>query len=95
LRSLASSLLLHEKIITTEARAKELSPFVEKMITRAKKDNLASRRLLRRHFSPELTKRLMEEIAPRFQDRPGGYTRVLKMKSRRSDGANMAVIELV
>jgi large subunit ribosomal protein L17 len=95
LKSLASALILKEKIQTTEAKAKELSPFVEKFITRAKKDDLASRRFLLRFFSPEIVKKLINEIGKRYQERPGGYTRIIKLGKRKSNGAKMAIIELV
>ncbi len=94
-RNLASSLLFKEKITTTEAKAKELRSSVEKAITRAKKDTLANRRLLGRDFSNEVVKKLFKDLAPRYKDRPGGYTRVIKISPRKSDDARMAVIELV
>jgi len=95
LRSLASALLLKEKIKTTEAKAKEVSSFVEKRISRAKIGDLASRRLLVREFSPEIVKKLINEIAPRYKEKRGGYTRIIKLGKRKSDGAKMAIIELV
>ena len=95
LKSLARALFLKEKIKTTLAKAKELTPFVEKQITRAKIGNLYSRRLLASRFSPEIAKKLVEEIAPRYKDRKGGYTRIIKLGERKRDGAEMAVIELV
>ena len=95
LRGLSRSLLLHKKIKTTEAKAKEVSGFVEKLITKAKKGDLASRRLLLRLFSPRLVKKMVEEIALQYKNRKGGYTRVIKLGPRKSDGAKMAIIELV
>ena len=95
LRSLARELFLKEKIKTTEAKAKELSSFAEKQITKAKKANLAARRLLAKNFSPEIVKKIVEEIAPRYKERKGGYTRIIKLGPRKSDGARMAIIELV
>ena len=95
LRSLARELFLKEKIKTTEAKAKELSSFAEKQITKAKKSNLAARRLLAKNFSSEIVKKIVEEIAPMYKDRKGGYTRIIKLGPRKSDGARMAVIELV
>jgi len=95
LNSLARELFLREKIKTTEAKAKEVSGFAEKQITKAKIGNLSSRRLLARRFSPEVVKKMINEIAPRYKDRKGGYTRIIKMEPRRSDGARMAIIELV
>ncbi len=93
--SLAFSLFLKEKIKTTETKAREVSIFVEKQISRAKAANLASRRLLSKNFSSEIVKKLVEEIAPRYKERKGGYTRIIKLGSRKSDGARMAIIELV
>lgn len=95
LNSLASALILKERIKTTQAKAKELRPFVEKIITRAKKGNLSSRRSLSKFFSPRVSKKLIDKIAPRYKDRSGGYTRILKLPPRKSDGAKMAIIELV
>lgn len=95
LKALARALVLNERIKTTEAKAKEISGFVEKFITRAKKRNLASRRLLAKFFSKSLVQKLVDEIGPRYKDRPGGYTRIIKLGQRKSDGARMAIIELV
>lgn len=95
LRSLAANFLLKEKIKTTEAKGKELRPFVEKFITRAKKNDLASRRYLLRYFSKPIVKKLIEEIGPRYKNRKGGYTRIIKLGPRRSDGAEMVIVELV
>lgn len=95
LRGLSRALLLKERIKTTEAKAKEVSPFIEKLITKAKKGDLASRRLLLKFFSKEISKKLIDEIGPRYKERPGGYTRIIKLGPRKSDGAKMAIIELV
>lgn len=95
LKSLASTLILKEKIKTTEAKAKEVSVFAEKFITKAKKDDLSSRRLLAKVFPPKLVKKLVEEIGPKYKDRPGGYTRIIKLGPRKSNGAKIAIIELV
>ena len=95
LKSLASALFLKEKIKTTEAKAKEVSRLAEKLITQAKKTDLSSRRILVRVFTAKLVKKLVEEIGPRYKDRKGGYTRIIKLGPRKSDGAKMAVIELV
>lgn len=95
LKSLATALILNEKIKTTEAKAKEVARFVEKFITRAKKGDLASRRLLARFFSPKIVKKMMEEIGPRYKERAGGYTRIIKLGPRKTDGARMAIIELI
>lgn len=93
--SVARSLVLKEKIKTTEAKAKETSPFVEKLITKAKKGDLSAYRHLRRYFEPSVVKKMIEEIGPRYKTRKGGYTRIVKLGARKSDGARMAMIELV
>jgi len=95
LESLARSLFLHGKIKTTEAKAKELSSFGERLITRAKKGDVNSRRILAKSFDKEIVKKLVDEIAPKYKDRNGGYTRIIKIGPRMSDGAKMAFIELV
>ena len=95
IHSVARALIIKEKIQTTEAKAKEVSPFVEKLITKAKKGDVAARRELIKHMSPGLAKKMIEEIAVKYQNRPGGYTRILKTGPRKSDGARMAIIELV
>jgi len=95
LKSLANSLLLKEKIETSEAKTKELSRFVEKQISRAKIGNLTSRRLLSNFFSPQAVKKLVDEIGPRYKERKGGYTRIIKLGRRKSNGARIAIIELV
>lgn len=95
LRVLVNNFFLHEKIKTTEAKAKELRSVAEKMITRAKNINLANRRLLARELTPEMTKKVISEVAPKYKERQGGYTRIIKLGPRNSDGAHMAIIELV
>ena len=95
LRTLAVSLLLKEKITTTEAKAKELSPFVQRKITRAKKGDLSARRYLLTLFPERIAKKLIEDLGVRYKDRNGGYTRVIKLGQRKSDSAKMAIIELV
>ncbi len=95
LKTLAVALILKEKIKTTEAKAKEMAGFIEKQITRAKKEGLPSQRLLRKLFSKEIVKKLIKEIAPRYKERKGGYTRIIKLGPRRLDGAKMAIIELI
>jgi large subunit ribosomal protein L17 len=95
MRVLVNNFLLHEKIKTTEAKAKELRSIAEKMITKAKKIDLANRRLLARDLTPKMTKKIIDEVAPRYQGRNGGYTRIIKLGPRNSDGAKMAIIELV
>lgn len=95
LKGLASSLFLKEKIKMTEAKAKELKRIAEKFITRAKRGNLHSRRLLLKSLSPKIVKKLIGDIAPRYKTRQGGYTRITKIGKRTSDNARMAIIELV
>lgn len=97
LRSLAVALITKERIRTTEARAKELRPFIEKLVTKGRADTVASRRLLlsRLGGGEKATKKLVEEIAVRYKDRNGGYTRIVKLAPRVSDGSKMAVIEFV
>ncbi|HZX50264.1 MAG TPA: 50S ribosomal protein L17 [Candidatus Paceibacterota bacterium] len=93
--SLVRALALKERIETTEAKAKETSPLFERLVTKSKRDTLATRRELLRYFGPRLTKKMVEEIGPRYKDRPGGYTRITKTMFRKSDGAKMAIIELI
>ena len=93
--SLVSSLILKEKIVTTENKAKKLRPFLEKSISRSRKDTLANRRLLLKKFSPAVVDKLMKEIGPRYKERSGGYSRIIKTNPRKSDSARMAIIELV
>lgn len=96
LRNMATSLLRHERIRTTEAKAKEVRPLVEKLITLAGTDDVHSRRMARRYIADrEVMQKLFDQIGPRFQDRNGGYTRILKLGARQGDGAEVAVIELV
>jgi large subunit ribosomal protein L17 len=96
LRNLAQSLIQHGAIETTEAKAKELRPFVEKLITRAKEGSLHSRRLAARHVQQRaVNDKLFQEVAPKFATRQGGYTRILKTGHRKGDGAEMARIELM
>ena len=96
MRNLASSLIEHGAIETTEAKAKELRPFVEKLITKAKEGTLHSRRLAARHIQKrETADKLFQEVGPRYAKRPGGYTRILKTGFRKGDGADMARIELI
>ncbi|MBG6118613.1 ribosomal protein L17 [Sphingobium sp. JAI105] len=96
LRNLAASLIKHEQILTTTPKAKELRPYVEKLITLAKKGGLSNRRLAdaRLKDDAQLAK-LFEVLAERYKDRNGGYTRVIKAGIRASDAAPIAIIELV
>src|SRR5437868_14408402 len=96
MRNLASSLIESGAIETTEAKAKELRPFVEKLITKAKTGTLHARRLAVRHVHKrETADKLVRQIGTRYAKRPGGYTRILKTGHRKGDGAEMARIELV
>lgn len=96
MRSLVSSLLKEGRIRTTEAKAKALRPFVERIITRARLGTPASRRLVRARLGNDLSlNKLYKEIAPKYASRAGGYTRIVKTNVRLSDGAKMAIIELV
>ena len=96
LRSLVTSFLEKERIRTTLAKAKAAKPLAEKMITLGKKNSLHSRRLaLRFLYKREVVKKLFDEIGPRFSERPGGYTRIIKIGPRAGDGAEMALLELV
>ncbi|NOX67002.1 MAG: 50S ribosomal protein L17, partial [Chlorobi bacterium] len=96
LRALATALLREKKIQTTLAKAKETRMFVEPIITRAKNDCVAARRIVARDIhDKEVVKELFNEIVPKIGDRPGGYTRVVKLGQRLGDAAEMAIIELV
>ena len=96
MRNLAISLIEHGAFETTEAKAKELRPFVEKLITKAKAGTVHARRLAGRHVQQRATAdKLFKEIGPRYAKRAGGYTRILKTGHRRGDGAEMARIELI
>jgi len=96
LNNMAASLFVHGRVITTEAKAKELRPFAEKLITLARRGDLHARRLVERRIKDrETLGRLFSEIGPRFASRPGGYTRILKLGHRPGDGADVARIELL
>lgn len=96
LRNLATSLIEQGAIETTEAKAKELRPFVEKLITKARTGTLHARRLAGKHVGKrEASDKLFQELGPKFAKRAGGYTRILKTGHRKGDGADMARIELL
>jgi large subunit ribosomal protein L17 len=96
LNNMATALFRHDRIVTTEAKAKELRPFAEKLITLARRGDLHARRLAGRSLRErEALARLFSEIGPRFAGRPGGYTRILKLGHRPGDGADVARIELL
>jgi large subunit ribosomal protein L17 len=96
LANMATSLILHKKITTTTAKAKELRKYVEPLITKAKDDSTHSRRVVFSYLkNKESIKELFGPVAGKVADRPGGYTRVLKLMNRKGDNAEMAIIELV
>lgn len=97
LRNLARSLIIQEKIKTSEAKAKELRSFVEKLITKSKNDTLSSRRIVSSKLGgeKEATSKLFTTVAKKYKDRKGGYTRITKLTLRSGDAAQMAQIELI
>jgi len=95
LQNLANNLFLNEKIKTTESKAKELRKLASKYITKSKKINLATRRLLLKELSPRAVKKLEKEIGPKYKERKGGYTRIIKIGPRKSDASKIVIIELV
>jgi large subunit ribosomal protein L17 len=96
LRGLATSLILEDRIITTVTKAKAVRPQVEKMITLAKADTLHARRQAAAYLlEPKAVKKLFEQLGPRFSERPGGYTRILRLGTRKGDGAETALIEFL
>lgn len=96
-RSLARSLIIHERISTTEAKAKELRPVIEKLVSHARKDTVANRRLVSARLGgdDEATAKLFTAIAPRYAERPGGYTRIVKRSETAGDGRKTAYIAFV
>lgn len=95
-RNQLSSLVREERIRTTLEKAKELRPLAEKVVTQGKRDSVHARRQVNRLISDrDLVKKLFDEIAPRYHQRPGGYTRIIKLGPRRGDGAEMAYLEFV
>ncbi|MBI3891543.1 MAG: 50S ribosomal protein L17 [Candidatus Wallbacteria bacterium] len=95
-KGLLNSLLEHDRIKTTEAKAKSLRPLVEKMITLARQDNMANRRLaFTRLGQKKVVTRLFETVAPRYAERKGGYSRIVRIGARLGDAAMMAQIELI
>ena len=97
IRSLAVALLTHETIKTTEARAKELRPYIEKLVTTARTGDLAARRVIASRLGNQeaLANKLVNDIAKRYEGRPGGYTRITKLPHRAGDASPMAIIEFV
>lgn len=96
LSNLASELLKYKRISTTEARAKRLRPYIEKLITFAKKDTLSSRRHILKYITnKKIVYKLFSEVIENFKNRPGGYTRIVKLKYRKGDNARIVSIELI
>ena len=97
LKGLASSLIIHSRMETTIARAKELRPYIEKIVTQSKVDSVSNRRNVAAKFynHEDEVKRLFLEIAPKYKDINGGYTRIIRLSRRLGDGAEMAIIEFV
>lgn len=96
MRSLAESLIIHDGIKTTQAKAKALRVFVEPLVTKAKEGTLAQRRnLISVLYTDAVVNKLMDDIGPRYKERNGGYTRIIKLGPRENDGANMVRIEFV
>ena len=96
LANLARELIAHERITTTSAKAKTLRPYVEKIITKARRGDLHARRLvLAKIEDTDVVTKLFDDVGPRYSERPGGYTRITKLGSRRGDGAELVLMELV
>jgi large subunit ribosomal protein L17 len=96
LSNLTADLIRYEQVTTTHAKAKVLRPFAEKMITKARRGDLHARRtVLRKIPNNDAVTKLFDEVAPRYAERPGGYLRIIKLGTRRGDGAEMAKVELV
>jgi len=96
LRNLVTDFLDHGRLMTTLPKAKEVRPLAEKMITLGKRDNLHARRQLQSYLLREaVAKKVFDSIAPRFADRKGGYSRIIKLGNRKGDGADLAIIELL
>ncbi|MEM5948696.1 50S ribosomal protein L17 [Spirochaetia bacterium 38H-sp] len=96
IRNMLTSFFRYERITTTEAKAKEVRRFAEKMITRAKVDSVHNRRIIAKHIKDKaVLAKLFTDIGPRFSSRPGGYSRILKLGQRYGDAAEMVILELV
>ena len=97
--NLASSLVIHKQITTTQPKAKELRRFAERLITYAKKNSVHGRRLIQKRIKGNLNKKianiLIHDLAPNYTDRNGGYTRIVKLDNRKNDNAKMCIIEFV
>lgn len=96
LKNLAAQLIVYEKVRTTEAKARVIRPYVERLITKGKKNTLAARRELMRFLPMEsAVKKVLEVYGPRYANRAGGYTRITKLPSRQGDAARMALVEFI
>lgn len=96
LSNMAASLIQEERVTTTVTRAKMLRPYVEKMVTKARRGDLHARRMvLRKIQNNDAVTKLFDDVGPRYEDRDGGYTRIIKLGPRRGDGTEMAIIEFV
>lgn len=95
LKHLAEAFILQDRIETTTAKAKELSGFVEKLVTCAKRGDLSAAKAVHDTLAPDAAKRLLLEVAPKYAERNGGYTRIVKIGERKGDAAQMAIIEFV
>ncbi|MDI3269302.1 MAG: 50S ribosomal protein L17 [Bacillota bacterium] len=96
MRGLVTSFFAHEAIVTTEVKARETQRVAERLITKAKRGDLHARRQVAAYLlSEDVLKKLFDDVAPRYKERPGGYTRIIKLPARRGDGAPMARLELI
>jgi len=95
LKSLATNLIMKQKIKTTETKAKEVRSLVERLVTRTKKRNLSNIRYASTYLAPVALKKLINQIAPKYAERNGGYVRIVKIASRKGDGAKMVFVEFV
>jgi len=95
MKALATALIVNGKIKTTEAKAKELRPQIEKIVSKAKNKNVHSVRLVRKVLAEKVTNKLFNDVAAKYKDRQGGYTRIVKLGQRKSDGSKMAQIEFI
>ena len=96
LANMAASLIQEERVTTTVTRAKMLRPYVEKMVTKARRGDLHARRMvLRKIQNNDVVTKLFDDVGPRYEDRNGGYTRIIRLGPRRGDGTEMAIIEFV
>lgn len=95
MKALMTALISNGKIKTTEAKAKEIRPKIEKMVTRARVKSVSNIREIKKVFAEDISKKLFDEVAPKYQKRAGGYTRITKLGVRKSDGSKMAQIEFV